>query len=629
MSASDERDFRIHPAIGFARLGNATRMPRDQEGWFLGPERPDAVVNARLNENFSQPFRQDGAVRAQGVRFRVFEYGRGEAQEIIPGSGRTDVERIIWHVRMVNRKAAFFRFLGPLGRRSLYGTPLHRFPWLVRNRHIARQHREDRLVLDTGVQSIRSDERGALVDLWNINPHTRDLIDGLGQMLVDHAGRLVVLGGRGRSVFFPELRPGVAEARSLTTYANNDGWFDDIADGPVTATLYFKNAPPRTIAQDGGAWVVTTPPDFAPGVRPIRSLWDTLIDVYVRHGTPSLAQDVTHQDGTAAQLASTWDRSRGAFADDFRPSFTRTIYPILSAAGQLIAAHSIPSRSMAHRGFTDANMAALGGSGSDSALRRKIFERIRPPRQWKYDTSLMPVSHGDIYLDATPDAPIWRRVLHRLLQVPGRLLTVSELQYALLEKWQAGCFQEDWNLDAAMAAPGSSATTAADQDITPAGLDEAALREASGGAFVPGIECSWILTSPKMYGEPFRLAHGKTVTAKSYVGSIAVNPGIVTAQMALPWQADFADCKKEAVVGELVEVAWWPWQRPDDVLLGGTGNREGLGWAPWAPRQDTIADDSERFRAMVAHWRDFDFIAQRQDGSIGPMTVSRHKRDSP
>jgi hypothetical protein len=607
MSDGKIRHFRIHPAIGLARLGDANRKPKEGCGWFLGPERPTALVNAVPGGIYSLPFKQGDRVMSQGVRFRVFEYRDGASMEIAPGDRGHDVEKITWHVHLANRKAAFFQFWGPLGRGSLYGTPLQRFSWLVRNRRVPRAERDAKLVLNSGIQSIGSDIRETFVNLCNVNSHTRDFIDFLGQLLIDAEGHLIVLGGRGKSLFVPALHPGVQEARSLTTYANNDGWFDDIADGPVSATLHFRNGQTQEIEKEDGAWLVSAPPDFAPGVRPVRSMWDTLVDVFVRNGTPSLEQDLTHRGGTAAQLAAAWDRKGRKLRDDFRPSFTRTIFPILSAAGQLVNSHNMPSRSMAHRGFTDAYMGSLGGPMSDSALRHKIFERIRSPGKWKYDTALMPLAHGDLYFDATPDSPLWRRILHRVGQVPGRLLTVTKLQYALLQKWDAGCFEADWAGDL-------NPTTG---PISPAGLDEAALREASGGAFVPGIECGWLLTSPEMYAGPFRLARHRVLTQKTYVGAIDIRPGIISAQMALPWQADFADCKQEPVIGELVQVAWWPSQRPDDVLRGGSEDRQNLGWVAWAPDQDTISDDSDRFHGMVDHWSEFDFIANRADGSIG------------
>ena len=47
-----------------------------------------------------------------------------------------------------------------------------------------------------------------------------------------------------------------------------------------------------------------------------------------------------------------------------------------------------------------------------------------------------------------------------------------------------------------------------------------------------------------LYSEPGRLSHQQVVA------------GQITAQMALPWQADFNDCRDD----------WWPSQRPNDVF---------------------------------------------------------------
>ena len=62
---------------------------------------------------------------------------------------------------------------------------------------------------------------------------SRIAIDTLGEMMTDDAGRLLVLGGHGRSGSRDD-RPGRAAYRD---YANNDGWYDDTSDGPVMARL--------------------------------------------------------------------------------------------------------------------------------------------------------------------------------------------------------------------------------------------------------------------------------------------------------------------------------------------------------------------------------------------------------
>ena len=43
--------------------------------------------------------------------------------------------------------------------------------------------------------------------------------------------------------------------------ANNDDWHDDVADGPVTATVTFAGKAPVRVQQP--AWAVVAPPDLA------------------------------------------------------------------------------------------------------------------------------------------------------------------------------------------------------------------------------------------------------------------------------------------------------------------------------------------------------------------------------
>ena len=49
----------------------------------------------------------------------------------------------------------------------------------------------------------------------------------------------------------------------MTTFADNDGWADDICDGPVLARVTLGE---RTLHADPG-WVVATPPNYGPGLR--------------------------------------------------------------------------------------------------------------------------------------------------------------------------------------------------------------------------------------------------------------------------------------------------------------------------------------------------------------------------
>ena len=107
----------------------------------------------------------------------------------------------------------------------------------------------------------------------------------LGELRTDADGRLLFLGGRGASApFKPGMKP--------TTFANNDGWHDDVADGPVRATVTFPGAKP--IEAEAG-YVAVTPPNFAPGVSGVVTMDDVVRETFRRAGLDRGADvDVIH-----------------------------------------------------------------------------------------------------------------------------------------------------------------------------------------------------------------------------------------------------------------------------------------------------------------------------------------------
>ena len=103
--------YRIHPAIGVARVGDA---PGDDD-FFIGPEVPEVTPPG--------PRKKNGFVLRQAARFRVYAYrrvaGRLELDgEVRPGFG--GVVDIRWTVHPANRKAAFVEFDGLAGEAGKY-----------------------------------------------------------------------------------------------------------------------------------------------------------------------------------------------------------------------------------------------------------------------------------------------------------------------------------------------------------------------------------------------------------------------------------------------------------------------------------------------------------------------------
>jgi hypothetical protein len=459
---------RIHPSIGIARIGNSPT------GFFIGPERPGAV--ARPPGGFRDA---QGSIKRQAARFHLFAYD--DHGNPIGEIGAKEAS-ITWTVELANTKAAGLKFQG---RKAITKNDL-------RNNAVT-----DRgtLMITPGPRSLSGPNQAATFD----NGTFLGTPVPLGDIRTDSQGRLLVLGGFGRSSS-PNNVP-IDEDE----FANNDGWHDDVSDGPVTATVRFKDG---TIVEASGAWVICAVPKFAPAFYNVISLYDVLLQVAV--------------DRLGLQPPS-------------RPSFTRDIYPLLERAlnmrwvSGMVAhpEHHEDEKAMheMHHGDVEgpAHMTLMGviPPPGRRAVREAIFEKLRDPAfapEEQSGESDMPMVHSDYY-PADSNQPL------------------TALQYEAMKKWKDGDFIHDW-----------SGPPAPSRRITPEGLDRAALEPCVGGAFFPGIEAGWMMRDTFEYSEPFRLRPG------------SLKAGDVTRQMAVPWQADFIDCAQEG------ELGWWPAQRPDEVF---------------------------------------------------------------
>ena len=129
------------------------------------------------------------------------------------------------------------------------------------------------LIIDPGPRSVSSPGERQLFDTGKF----RTTVVPLGETTMEPSGRLLVLGGyglAGSDPVGPPLRFGVGH------FVDNDDWYDDIADGSVSVTAELVDG---TIARST-AWVVVGPPDFAPGITNLITLYDLLFDWAVKRG---------------------------------------------------------------------------------------------------------------------------------------------------------------------------------------------------------------------------------------------------------------------------------------------------------------------------------------------------------
>ena len=116
-----ERQYRIHPAVGIARLGDAMRNDASADFFFIGPEFPELAGNVDPQSGVQQKFKTaDGRIKAQAARFRIFEYEKqadGKFRPIgeVNSSDAARTVKITWTVHLANRKASFCAFHGQAG----------------------------------------------------------------------------------------------------------------------------------------------------------------------------------------------------------------------------------------------------------------------------------------------------------------------------------------------------------------------------------------------------------------------------------------------------------------------------------------------------------------------------------
>src|SRR5262249_52758409 len=131
-------------------------------------------------------------------------------------------------------------------------------PSRLRNSTIADRHH---LTIDPGPRHISGRDRSGPEYQFDTGCFMDQPVY-LGELRTDTHGRLIVLGGRGKSASYT--------GALAITFANNEGWHDDVSDGPVTAELKLDG---RNVPVDP-AWVVVAPPNYAPMQKSVRTMWD-------------------------------------------------------------------------------------------------------------------------------------------------------------------------------------------------------------------------------------------------------------------------------------------------------------------------------------------------------------------
>lgn len=634
-AAGSKSVFRVHPAIGIARVGNSEEyyiapetmagIPATDPGAPTGglPIRPgtesDPITSADLRDVY-------GAMKRQAARFRVFQYP-AEGQDRYPtGTGRevqigTDVDGktvvdVIWTVHLANKKANGYHANTLLGV-HVY-EPANASELVARNlaegADPSNPARIRRLVIDPGPRAIRGTDdgavkfdkathasfcaaRGEIEEVVGYPKSFPDLsfasmytpagdIDTLGELRTEESGRLLVLPAHGVSCGW--LQPD-GTPFPFVGDVNADGWFDDAADGPVSAVLVFDDG---SVEDVHAAWAVATDPSYAPQVRNVVTLWDDIFDTWVR----------------CFELVPEIFQTR--FQDSYRPSFEDDLYPLFRAVALQRWTTNLPERAItAHD--------AVGAIGPDDPPGETILTGlafIRDPygeKEQGLGAPFMPLSLGDSGY---------------------QFLSVTLTQYFLLQQWDRGRASPE---PGRQLGPGEY-------------LDKATLANCLGGRFAPGIEMTYVVRDPWFYEQdwkelgcgPFRVrARPLDYRQAEYnrpfltIGYVPLHPGpdgITPARlepgdackfMAIPWQTDYNSCATHPLypnVTNSTALYWsWPAQRPVAVHRAEDVHDGKLGpWRYSVRGSGTEADDlsdAGRYQDMldsVLNWHRIGFVIQ-------------------
>lgn len=394
--------YRIHPAVGIARLGDS---PDD---FCISPERPaqrpiecDNDGNAVNGDAPVKHFKdRKGRIKRQAARFQIFvydaEHPEGRPLKIgdpVEGGGnRGKLVDIQWRVQLANKKAAWFTFDGLRGEAGYpKDAPL-------RNAAITDPVARQKLVIDAGPQAVDATGKRKASFSRDGNPAyavnfpptgmVPNDIDTLGEMMTDDHGRLLVLGGHGNSGSFLS---GFGHPR-IDSYANSDGWFDDISDGPVMARLVMMEERVdalRYVDVEYPAWVLVGYPRYAPEVLDMITLDDVVEDMSIRdfayrtdmYGTAGTFDAPPKIDPTDTPALLHWKAGPVQWNPAYRPWFWRDIWPILFRADEFsyfsnILQQSNFPHSQSARGSFDPHRLCLPPRSAPRLLARKQAQAV-------------------------------------------------------------------------------------------------------------------------------------------------------------------------------------------------------------------------------------------------------------
>lgn len=614
--------FRIHPSIGFARVGTA-------QDFYLAPEtsagepgvgggpvgglpikrgtESDPITSSDLREPGTN------AMMRQAQRFRIYAYASEQPETYPMGQAGTEIQlgtkltidgnartvaKIIWTVHVANKKAAWYESPDDDGIIAWFKTnaqkPQPNPP--LRNQaqgsDATATARLSALMVDPGPRAITAAQGQVAATVQIDAATTPSYYDATQNKIVelgnypkafpsDLIGKLAPPPGEQPiNQLFP---PGVEVIDTLGTLTTDAQGRLLVAGGHGRANSFNPVGPVYgfTDAVNNDWWFDDTSdgPVEATLVFDDGSTHTVEGSAWIVCTDPSYAPQIANVVSLWDDIYDSWLRkldlrpevyNGGKPVDGYQPSFLDEIRPIFASAGlQRWIANLNTLGIGAH-----ANVAAIGASDDPAGTQLGGLGLIRQPvdpdtlelSDPNDPNKIDPPGRGDP-VDAKNPGGDDRRMPMGLGDAGRSLLSLTEAQYNFLKRWDRKRSDASKRIE----------LNAGEQ------LDKAALQAGLGGRFSPGIDMTYICREANLYVQdwqssgtgPFRISqkpidYGKLSSSTPALtlgwvprrpGNDSLEPGDISKFMAIPWHADYNSCGTHQPAPNLPQgnTLYWSW----------------------------------------------------------------------
>ncbi|NQY28634.1 MAG: hypothetical protein HRT69_04095 [Flavobacteriaceae bacterium] len=656
MKDQKKPEFRIYPSIGIARMGNG---PANKDEVVFSPEVPwKNLFDLKL-----EPFTPYGALKKQAQRFYIYKCDEegNPTEKIHPN----DYE-IEWSVEVANKKPFWYDFNNSLDLSVDLDKDSNDKDHNDKDNHknLSKAFFKDRIAPGISASSRNPNIPSEGMKGEGIPNSREELVNGPNYASVSLKNEKMTIGGmfpfprngENHSKIASKMRtvskdvslgtieydkdaPNPEHEGSLifysgdgvsaslnpsdlnTDFADNSNWYDDICDGRVTAKIKNKitGEEYKLDGPEAAAWIATAPPDYAPQINPISSLYDlvTGADPYKLHTDHASClsmvlplffkfyqmQWVNLGDFLSPSFKEEIDKLTEAGNFDFLYTPGEKSQATREAIFQLfrnprydyINEKIIPSKDM-----TDFN--ALGVGKTKLQLPYYVGDGINypgSPAQW---FAIPPMLYDQLKQWSEGHFTTPKSLLSFMVDPPKRDVPLDDNPMIILGEYYQSQF-----VDAATAP-----VKEGDRLKAPLLMTRAVLETLYGGGFHPGVELTWPMRHKQMYcenelkfksvndakEEKYDLFGLREIRVNSVSGKEQeavffkdfgflmtpddvrnsmdkdkpenwlwkITPGDLTKWMGIPWQSDAGSCQAVWTDSQYPVPAWWAANLPIDVL---------------------------------------------------------------